>query len=384
MSISETVQLTQQLVRIRSENPTGTEKECAAFIKRWLESIDGMDVEVQTVERDRENIIVRYKAAERSSLPPLVILAHMDTVPIEGDWTYDPLGAAIIDGKMYGRGACDMKSGLACALSALKEVVTKKIATKRDVYVIVTVDEEGPYMKGAIALVDGGYIKEDALLLATEPTNLTVATVHKGTIWYELLVEGRSAHGGNAHLGADAVHAASEIITRVKDKVARLPYDHAIFGKPAISVGTISGGHKTNMVAGSCRVELDFRLVPPMTKEEANRIVQEAAQEGCRVVDGTSVQINHYGHERPPLETEENSVLIEMIKEAFFEVEGKDIEVSGFPAYTDASMIALKTGNRNVAVFGPGHLNEAHAVDEFVEIEQIDRCKDVLVKLMQK
>lgn len=384
MAISETVQLTQMLVSIRSENPTGTETECATFIKQWLNDMDGIEVTVQTVEEGRENIIAHYKATTSSDLPPIVIIAHMDTVPIEGEWTYDPLKGEIEDGKMYGRGACDMKGGLASALMTIKEVAEKKLPVKRDIFVIATVDEEGPYMKGAVALVEGGYIPENALLIATEPTNLTLSTVHKGTIWYEIVIEGKSAHGGNAHLGADAVHAASEIIVRLKEKVRALRYDHPIFGKPTISVGTISGGHKTNIVAGSCRVELDFRLVPPMTKEEANEIVLEAINEGCNEVDGTQARMNHYGYERPPIETDPNSPLISMMKDAFYEVEGKDIELSGFPAYTDVSIIALKTGNKNIVVFGPGHLNEAHSVDEFIHIDQIDRCKDVLVKLVQK
>ncbi len=381
---SETTLLTQKLVQIPTENPNGTEEKCAEFIEDWLKNLDGVNVTTQKVEEGRVNIIAHYGAATSSHFAPLVILAHMDTVPAEEGWEHPPFQGEIIDGKLYGRGACDMKSGLACALMTIKEVSTHKLALKRDLYVIATIDEEGPYMKGAIALVEEGLIPDQALLIATEPTNLTLSTVHKGTIWYEVVVNGKSAHGGNAHLGADAAHAAAEMIVHLKKRVNELPYEHPIFGKPSLSVGTIAGGHKTNMVAGSCRIELDFRLVPPMTNDEADRLVEEAAEKSSANVDGTSVQINHYGWARPPLETKTNSVLSALLKEAFLEVEGTELVETGFPAYTDVSMIGLKTGNRDLVVFGPGHLNEAHAIDEFVSVDQIDRCTEVLIKVAQK
>lgn len=137
------------------------------------------------------------------------------------------------------------------------------------------------------------------------------------------------------------------------------------------------------MVAGSSRIELDFRLVPPMTKEEANQLVEEAVKEGCVNVEGTSTTIKHYGWERPPMETAYNSPLIDYFDEAYSAITGLKLEKSGFPAYTDVSMIGLKTGNRDLVVFGPGHLNQAHAVDEYVEIEQIDLCTKVLIELVQ-
>ncbi|WP_110113863.1 M20 family metallopeptidase [Bacillus sp. CGMCC 1.16541] len=380
---SEAVMLTQKLVQIPSENPNGSEEKCIAFVESWLRALPNVSVSTQVVEQGRENIIAKYdgqKVGER----PLVIIAHMDTVPVEGEWSVSPFESMIQDGKLYGRGSCDMKSGLACALMMLKVVATKQMKLTRDLYVIATVDEEGPYMKGAMALVNDNIVPSNALLIATEPTNLTLATTHKGTIWYELLIEGKSSHGGNAHLGADAVHAASEIIVRLKEKVANLSYDHQVFGKPTISVGTIEGGSKTNMVAGSCRVELDFRLVPPMTKEEANELVAQSIQEGCASVKGVRGSVQHLGWQRPPLLTSPESVLRSMFHEAYEQVVNEPLKESGFPAYTDVTMIGLETNNQNFVVFGPGHLDQAHAIDEFVEVEQIEKCVDILLEVVQK
>lgn len=379
---SEVVQLTQKLVQIPTENPNGVELECSRFVESWLRNLENVSVTTQQVEEGRVNVIAKYEG-ESSSLPPLVIIAHMDTVPVEGDWSVKPFSGEIKEGKLYGRGSCDMKSGLACALMTMKQVSESKSKLPRDLYVIATIDEEGPYMKGAIALVDEKIIPDHALLIATEPTNATLATVHKGTIWYEVNVKGRSSHGGNAHLGADAAHAAAEIIRSIKQKVKDLPYRHEIFGAPAVSVGTIQGGHKTNMVAGSCRMELDFRLVPPMTAEEANELMKEAVREGCNEVEGTSATIEHYGWERPPIETSPNSQLIDSFHQASLNITGSKLQESGFPAYTDASMIGLKTGNRDLVVFGPGHLDQAHAIDEYVEIAQIDLCLEVLRGVVQ-
>ncbi|UCZ51916.1 M20 family metallopeptidase [Bacillus shivajii] len=381
-SYSEAVLLTQKLVQIPTENPNGNEKECSTFVENWLRELTNVDVFTQVVEKDRVNVIAKYRG-KSSTLPPLVIIAHMDTVPVEGTWSVDPFGGEIINEKLYGRGSCDMKSGLACALMTMKEISENDISLNRDLYVIASIDEEGPYMKGAVALVDEKIIPEDALLIATEPTNSTLATVHKGTIWYEILVEGKSSHGGNAHLGADAGHAAAEVIVGLKEKVNQLTYHHDIFGAPAISVGSIGGGHKTNMVAGACRLELDFRLVPPMTKEEANNIIAEAVREGCAEVAGTSANVEHYGWERPPVETDADSLLINHFHNSYLSVTGRELQETGFPAYTDVSMIGLKTGNRNLVVFGPGHLDQAHAIDEFVELSQIDLCTNVLIDVAQ-
>ncbi|MBM7702741.1 M20 family metallopeptidase [Metabacillus iocasae] len=380
---SEAVLLTQKLIQIPTENPNGSEEKCSSFVESWLRALPNVSVRTQTVEQGRKNVIAKYKGRGLDK-PPLVIMAHMDTVPVEGEWSVPPFESIIQDGKLYGRGACDMKSGLACALMTLKVVATKQWQLQRDLYVIATIDEEGPYMKGAMALIAENIIPSNALLIATEPTNLTLATEHKGTIWYEMCVEGKSSHGGNAHLGADAVHAAAEIIVRLKEKVNQLSYNHEIFGKPTISVGTIEGGSKTNMVAGSCRAELDFRLVPPMTKEEANQLVEQAIQEGCECVKGTSGSVRHLGWQRPPLRTSSDSMLRNMFRTAYERVVKEPLEESGFPAYTDVTMIGLETTNHHFVVFGPGHLDQAHATDEFVEIEQIEKCVDILLEVVQK
>ncbi|MBB6450060.1 succinyl-diaminopimelate desuccinylase [Geomicrobium halophilum] len=378
----EAIQLAQKLVQIPSENPTGNEDSCSRFVENWFSGLENVKVTTQMVEPGRTNVIAKYKSGSQN-LAPLVIIGHMDTVPVEGTWSKDPFGGEIENGKLYGRGSCDMKSGLASAMVTLKEVSQKEVKLKRDLFVIASIDEEGPYMKGSVALVEEGLIPENAHLIATEPTNLTLSTVHKGTIWYEINIQGKSAHGGNAHLGADAGHAAAEVITRLKKQVNNLPYNHEIFGRPAISVGIIQGGQKTNMVTGSVRIELDFRLVPPMTKEEANDIVREAVKQGCREVTGTSAEVKHYGWERPPLESSPDTPLIQATEKGYMEVMGEDIKNSGFPAYTDVSMIGLKTGNRNLIVFGPGHLDQAHAIDEFVDIQQIEQCTNVLFKVVQ-
>jgi succinyl-diaminopimelate desuccinylase len=381
-NFSEAVLLAQALVKIPSENPKGTERECALFVEKWLRKLNNVSVTTQEVEPGRSNVIAKFKG--HGSSCPIVIIAHMDTVPVEGNWTVHPFSGEIRDAKLYGRGSCDMKSGLACALMVIKYLSENEVKLKSDVYVIATVDEEGPYMKGAMHLVKTGMIPSNAYLIATEPTNLTLSTMHKGTIWYELIVLGKSSHGGNAHLGADAIHAASEIIVRLKEKVKQLPYNHPVFGRPTVSVGTIKGGKKTNMVAESCRVELDFRLVPPMIKDEANQLVKEAAEEGSASVPGTSVSVKHYGWERPPLITPKESAFVQMFKQAYEDVTGTKIEESGFPAYTDVAIIGLNTGNNNLIVFGPGHLNQAHAVDEFVEIDQIDICTKVLIQFIMQ
>ncbi|GAJ98573.1 M20 family metallopeptidase [Geomicrobium sp. JCM 19055] len=375
------MKVTQSLVRIPSENPTGSERECALYVEHYLKDLSGITVQVQPVEDQRWNVIATCKGSD-ASLRPLVILAHMDTVPVEGTWSQQPFGAEIREGRLYGRGACDMKSGLASALVAFKNVVEQS-QPKRDLYLAITVDEEGPFMKGAVALVEEKLIPENAELLVTEPTSNTIAVAHKGTIWYEIIITGKSAHGGHAVVGIDAGHVAAESIIQLKANVADLPYDHQRFGKPTLSVGTIHGGEKTNMVAGSVRMELDFRLVAPMTQEEADELVDRSLQTACRKFEGASYRVNHYGYPRPPIDSNLESDLLKRL-ESTYETTLKEAAIhTGFPAYTDASMIALKTGKRDLFVFGPANLEQAHRINEYVEVQQIEDCVNVLEEFMK-
>ena len=196
--MSEIIELTKKLVQIQSENPTGTEREIAVFVKDWFSKIPGVKTETYEVAPDRPNVIARIEG--ESPYPRLACLGHMDTVPAGEGWTKNPFGGEIEQGRLYGRGATDMKGGLAVAMMALKNVALSGKKLKESFLVCATMDEEGVEMLGALDVVAKKLVEKDTFLIACEPSGLKCGVEHKGVIWYELITNGIPSHAGNLKL----------------------------------------------------------------------------------------------------------------------------------------------------------------------------------------
>ncbi|MDA8218149.1 MAG: M20 family metallopeptidase [Dehalococcoidales bacterium] len=366
--------LTQALVRIPSENPIGKEAECARFVAEWFRRL-GVTVTVDELAPGRPNVIARLPGG---SEPPLVYLAHLDTVPAGQGWSVDPFGGIVHDGRLYGRGAADMKSGVAAAMMAMKQIAESGIVPKRDFLVCATVDEEGASMLGAVDLVKRGLVGADALIVASEPTSLDLVVAQKGVMWYRLETWGKMAHAGTPHIGADALYGLAKAIVAIKEAFAALPYDHPILGRATVTVGQAAGGVKTNVVPDQAWAEIDTRLVPPLMPAAAESMIREVVEAAASSVPGVQGAVSVVTIDRPPVEASADSPLLPAFAEAFKEATAKEIRQSGFPAYTDAAIIAAMTGNPNCVLFGPGHLEQAHTVDEFVPVEEIEVAAAVL------
>lgn len=377
------VTLTQELVRIDSQNPGTSEQACAQYVSSILME-SGIEHDFMPVEEGRSNVVARIPG--RGETPPLVFLAHMDTVPNGPDWSLDPLAAERRDGRIYGRGSADMKSGLAVVLTILRELSARDRPLAGDVWLVATVDEEGPEMKGAVALAQAGVLPDSCYILAPEPTGLNLRIAQMGVMWYRVETLGRMAHAGRAPLGIDANHAMAEIVTSVKTAVANLSHEHPILGRPAVTVGRMEGGVKTNVVPASCQAELDLRIVPPLDCADANELINQIVDEAVQRVDGARVNAENLGLQRPPVEAPADSPLILAIQQAFKDVTGQEIGIGGadgHEAYTDASITSVLTQNPHCTVFGPGSTDVAHTADEYVDVEDIHLAHEVLRRLVE-
>ena len=370
------VQLTADLVRIDSTNPTNNEREVIDFIAAWLEG-EGISYELQEVEPNRRNLIATVKGTGRRA--PIVVVAHCDTVPIGEGWIHEPLGAVIEDGKMYGRGTSDMKSGVAAALYALKEV--KGDILPGDFVVAVSVDEEGPSMKGIMKMIEEKVIDKETIVIAPEPTSLEIIRAHRGVMWYELTTHGKASHAGHAERGIDANHAMAEIICELKSAVNALPFDHPLLKKSLISVGKMQGGNKTNVVPDKTVAEIDFRVVPPMDAKDANELVRKASARALRMVEGATVEVKNLGLQRDPVETPADAEVIRRLTKSYRAVMGKDPVQDGYVAYTDAAVAGWILGNKNSVCFGPGNLQQAHSIDEWASVKEIEQCAEIFADL---
>ena len=375
---SDAMELTMKLVRIDSTDPGACEGEIGTFIFQYLKDL-GVPVIKKEVLPGRFNIMAKVEGEEDA--PALVYICHMDTVTTGEGWTVSPFGAEVIRGRIYGRGACDMKSGLACALSAFTSMALKARNGKkpgRSLVFIGTVDEED-FMRGAEAAIADGWVSKDSWVLDTEPTNGQIEVAHKGRTWFEITVNGITAHASTPWKGADAIAAMAEIIAAIRRRIAACPV-HPDLGASTVTFGQIEGGYRPYVVPDSCRVWIDMLLVPPTDTAGAAAIVEDAIAAATKEIPGITAAYQITGN-RPYVEKDEQSPLLNALSRACEEVTGEPAPVSFFPGYTDTAVIAGTLGNHNCMSYGPGDLELAHKPDEYVPCEDILRCEEVLTRL---
>lgn len=376
----DAVELTRSLVGINSENPTGSEAEMAAFVSGRLRELPRVEVQVVEVQPGRPNVIARL--AGSSDLCPLAFVAHMDTVPFGAGWQRSPTSGDIVDGKLFGRGSCDMKSGLAVAMSALAHAAMRGGEPKRTLMVCATMDEEGAQMQGVNHLVDTGVLDARAWVIATEPSDLKVIVAHKGLVWIEVEVHGRSAHAGNPQVGVDAIRAAGEFIVELKRLVDAIGHNHPRLGRTEVTFSGFVGGIKTNVVPEYARLELDIRVPPPLGVADVHSLIAQASRAAEARVPGSRFSHRQFNNDRPPVEADVDGEFAQTLLGCVQTVVGGEPETAIIPAYTDASVAQARTGNRNCLVFGPGRLTEAHITDEYVPVRHIEQAVRVLDELV--
>ena len=383
--------LAQELVRIDSSDPGAYEGEIECFIKRLIEqqlaqldspALDAVQIEELEVLPGRRNLIVTVPG--QSDEPRLVYICHMDTVTLGDGWDagIPPLGAIVRDDKLYGRGACDMKGGLACAIAALVHTLERVAADgalpRCGFSLICSVDEED-FMRGSEAAIDAGWVGSREWVLDTEPTDGQIQVAHKGRTWFEIEMAGVTAHASQPWKGADAVAAMAEVVCALRHAFAALPM-HDELGPSTITFGQTEGGYRPYVVPDHAKVWVDMRLTPPTDTAAATRMVEQAIADAEAAVPGCHGSYTVTG-DRPAIERDPASPLLTALKRAADDATGADTTVGFFTGYTDTAVIAGKTGNRNCMSYGPGSLALAHKPNEYVPHADIVRCQQVLITL---
>lgn len=384
--------LAQELVRIDSSDPGAYEDEIERYIKALVEAqlerlshpvLHAVQVEELEVLPGRRNLKVTVPG--QSDEPRLVYICHMDTVTLGDGWDTDipPLGAIVRDDKLYGRGACDMKGGLACAIVALvhtlERVAANGVLPRRGFSLICSVDEED-FMRGSEAAIDAGWVGSREWVLDTEPTDGQIQVAHKGRTWFEIEMAGVTAHASQPWKGADAVAAMAEVVCSLRRTFATLPV-HDELGPSTITFGQIEGGYRPYVVPDHAKVWVDMRLTPPTDTTAAINMVEQAIAAAEDAVPGCHGSYTVTG-DRPAIERDPSSSLLAALKRAADGVTDADTAVGFFTGYTDTAVIAGKTGNRNCMSYGPGSLALAHKPNEYVPHADIVRCQNVLIALV--
>jgi succinyl-diaminopimelate desuccinylase len=271
---SDAVHLLKKLVQIPSRNPPGEERELAEYVVEWLKE-SGVDATlVSEPFAHRPQVVAAIRGDEGE--PKLVLNGHLDTVPLgeEKRWSVDPFGGEVKAGKLYGRGSCDMKGGLAAMLLTAKVINASGRQLKGDLILHFAVGEETSEPGTKTLLMDKGYTGDWGIVL--EPTNLMVLTAEKGLLWVDVEIQGKPAHASTPELGINPIEKAADFITRLRVYREKIGVKrHPLVGGAVCSVTMIEGGIKENVVPGSCKVTLDRRLLPGESLDEAEAEIQE-------------------------------------------------------------------------------------------------------------
>ena len=341
------------------------ERAMADLTCSWLRDW-GLETEIVEVEPGRYNVIGRLEG----SGPSLLLNGHLDTVGVEG-MTTAPFGAELVDGKVLGRGSCDMKGGVASILAATRRLANG--GPRPNLIVAFTADEEYASV-GMAHLVKSG-VRAD-MAVVCEPTSLTVMPAHKGFVWIEADFRGRAAHGSRPEIGVDAIRHAGlylAALDRYADDLKARPA-HPLLQYGSFHAGTIHGGSAESVYPEGCTLMLERRTMPGeapgAVMEEFEAVLSELRTEE-ESLDGTLKMTL----ERPGTEVATSSGLVQGLLAAI-DHHGIESRVEGMTAWVDAAF--LNESGVPAVCFGPGDIAQAHTEDEWIEAQQISSCADVL------
>jgi acetylornithine deacetylase len=372
--------LLRDLVAIDSVNSSlvpGARGEAAAaeFLRGFL-CTHGISAELQEAAPGRPNVVAILGAPAGASSPPLpalAILAHIDTVGA-GDMA-DAFTPIERSGRLIGRGALDIKSGVAAMCAAAISLVRERASFSRPLLLAAVVDEECNSI-GTEALLKK-FSADAAIVL--EPTDLNLVVAHKGYVWFEVTTHGRAAHGSLPAEGRDAIRMMGRVLgvlDELEQDFAARPA-HPLLGRASLHASLISGGQELSSYPAECRLQLECRILPGESAADAESSLRKLL-DGLRARHPGFQATLRVGGSRPPYEISPESPIARAAASAIREVTG-GVNFSGMAAWTDTALLAA-AGIPGV-VFGPRGRG-LHGAEEYVELDSVAACAEVLRRLM--
>jgi acetylornithine deacetylase len=362
----------RDLVRINSINPafsdgTTNEAEIAGAVAREMERL-GLDVGKREPEPGRVSVVGRLPGSGGGA--SLLLYAHIDTVGVEG--MAEPFSAAVEGGRVYGRGAYDMKAGLAACLAATRALRDADVTLAGDLLIVAVSDEEAASIGMADVLTA---FTADAAIV-TEPTELEICLSHRGFCWIEVATLGRAAHGRRFEEGIDANMRMGRFLGRLEEleRKLRASPPHPLVGAPSLHAATLRGGTGASTYAARCRLEIERRTIPGETEAE--------------VMEEIRSSVRRLGEEDPtfraevwpllarePFEAPPGSPIARVVREAASAVLGHAPRIAGRPYWMDTALLAAAGIDTVVIGHGGGG---AHAAEEWVDLESAVRLAGIL------
>lgn len=369
--------LAARLIGQARPNPPGDELRACVFLKKLLEPW-GFEVWVEfSPQGNRPSLGARMRWRRG---PTLLLVGHLDVVPV-GDptaWSHDPHRGVVASGILHGRGAVDMLGGVAAMVwgARLAQLAGWPLAGAVELHLLA--DEEAGGGEGAAWLAKRGLLRGKAAVVG-EPTNLNLVIAQKGALWSALTIKGRSAHGSVPHLGINAAAAAASLVPSLL--ALEPPGRHPLLGPGTVNLGLIQGGQRVNQVPGTCRLELDMRLVPGCDPQEMEARIDALGQDLARR------ERVEYSRQRllwaQPFATNPRRAIVKLAQQALEAVNGRPPgPPRGGRGFSDGRFYALDAGIPTV-VLGPGHMARAHAADEQVAVTDLERAALVYAWLIR-
>jgi acetylornithine deacetylase len=360
----DVISLLQQLVRIPSVNPDnapGTaqtgEETLAIFLAGWLESI-GAEVVLEEIKPGRPNLIARF--APLDGRPRILLGPHLDTVGV-GGMVIEPFGGEIRDGKLWGRGASDTKGPMAAMLWALHDHqdVLADLPVAVD-FVAFMGEESGQWGSKHFVKRHG---KDYTFALVGEPTSMQVVHVTKGSLWATLRATGKAAHSSQPERGENAILKLTRALDQLDHHLGGqlAIFTHPVLGRSTMNVGMIRGGARPNIVPDLAEAEIDIRITPALAAAGG---ALKLLTETLAFFDLPIGIVNP--HENPPMETAADHPMIQALLAT-----DPATGLAGAPWFSDAAH--LSSGGIPSICIGPGSIDQAHTVDEFIEISALEQ-----------
>jgi acetylornithine deacetylase len=379
--MSSVLPIARDLVCIGSVNPMGRsisgptvgEERLTAWLEAFLLRI-GARCRRQPVAPGRDNLVAQlsWPGAGRAVL----LEAHQDTVPIDG-MTIPPFDAEVRDGRLYGRGACDVKGGMAAILAAMERLAIEKPRGAASIVAAFTVDEESGFM--GVRRLAGNLPVGVSFAVVAEPTGLEVVVAHKGLVRWRVRTRGRSCHSARPSDGVNAIYRMAPVLAALEEYAGSLSAgpSHPLLGSPTLSIGVIRGGTSVNTVPGSCEIEIDRRLLPG---EDPALAVDHCRRYLAGRLPDADMEVEPAWITDAALDTPTDSAAVQTVLAAVRKVRGR-AEPVGVPYGTDASKLA-EAGLPSI-VLGPGDIAQAHTVDEWIDVAELERAVEVYVELVK-
>lgn len=368
----KSIALLKEILAIPSVNGADNEGAVAEFIANYLKE-KHIDAFVQQIDETHANIIAKL---EGKSSETVVWNGHLDTVPYGSteEWNTDPSIPVEKNGRIYARGASDMKSGLAAMVYLLGEIGESGEKPEQTILFLGTCDEEKSGL-GAEKILEEIDLSSGSLLLIGEPTGCKLGVAQKGCIWAQLNISGKTSHGAYPEEGYNAVEYGMKIVCRIKKWVTE--YEHRVLGTATAQVTMIQGGIAPNMTPDFAEILLDIRTVPGNSAEDVEKKIKKICREEVEETNGEVKFEVRIKNARRAIEIAEEERWLKEFK-AYLKQNGAETEEIGINYFTDASILTKKESEIPVLLFGPGEPRLAHKPNEFVELEKYEKYIEIL------